>query len=114
MSARDTIADAANTVTGVNVSPRFRQSLKVGDGVVWWVRREREAGGFGWVDTWQVFIALPQDMPAAEKWLTDTMPELVEALDTELFVTAAEPIEFRPAGINPINGVAVTGTRPAD
>lgn len=113
MSSRDDIA-AAMTATGlVNVTSRYRQSLKPGDGCVRFAGMAQASNRFGWVTTWQVWVALPQDVAAAEEWLDANMAVLVAAFDTEVIVTAVTPAELL-LGHNAVNGVIFEGTRATD
>lgn len=110
MTTRTDIAEAASLVAGVSVTPYFRQSLKSGDGFVRLASRARGDNGFGWVDTWEVWLAIPQDVVAAEKWLEANLQDLIDELDDELVVTNAAPAELAlPGGV--INGLIIAGTR---
>ena len=110
MSTRTEIAAAASAVAGLNVSPYFRQSLKSGDGFVRLASRVRGDNGFGWIDTWEVWVALPSNVPDAEKWLETHLEDLMDSLDTELVVTSAAPAELALPSTN-VNGLIVAGTR---
>ena len=112
MSARDELAAAATALDGVSVSEQYRQSLKAGDGFVKWNGRTRGDEGLGWIDTWQVWIALPQDVGAAEKWLTAHLEPLISVLDDVLVVTSATPAELLLSA-KPTNGLIIEGTRPS-
>lgn len=112
MSARDELAFAANAVTGVSVTGHYRQSLKPGDGFVKWNGRNRDDSGLGWMDSWQVWLALPQDVRSAEEWLTEHLEPLIAVLDDVIIVTAATPAEL-VLGAKPTNGLIIEGTRPA-
>lgn len=110
MTTRTDIAAAASLVAGVNVSAYYRQSLKSGDGFVKLASRARGDNGFGWVDTWEVWLAVPQDVVAAEKWIEANLQDLIDELDDELVVTNAAPAELvLPGGA--INGLIIAGTR---
>lgn len=113
MSARSEIAAAASAVTGVNVSPYYRQGLKTGDGFVSLVSRTRGDNGFGYVDTWGVFVAIPQDVKAAEEWLEANLTPLMDALDAEIVVQTASPDTFTLRDGVATNAVNITGTREA-
>jgi hypothetical protein len=112
MSAQDEVAAAASTVTGVDVTAHYRQSLKTGDGFVKWEGRTRGDEGLGWIDTWQVWIALPQDVKSGQAWLTEHLEQLIDAIDDVLVVTAAAPRELL-LGSKPTNGLIIEGTRPS-
>lgn len=105
---RRAIASAAS-IPGVRVSPFFRQTIKVGDGMV---RLERAdfPNRLGGVKTWQVLIVLPQDIGAAERWLDLKIPALTAALDDELTLASVVPQELvTDAGKVPV--VVLTGKR---
>ncbi|KAA1424314.1 hypothetical protein [Nocardioides antri] len=109
---RAEIAAAANTVSGINCSPYFRQSVKPGDGMV---RRERTnyPNPFGGIVTWQVIVALPQDLAAAEKYLDEHLPDLVEAIQESLVVTSTTPQQLAlDTGAVPV--VVIEGHREED
>ena len=110
MSTRTEIAAAA-TLDGITkVTPNYRQTLKAGDGFVRLASRARGDNGFGWVDTWEVWIALPQNVPDAEKWLEEHLDDLMASVDTELVVTRAAPAELAlPNAV--VNGLIVAGSR---
>lgn len=109
-ATRTAIADAASTVTGVTCTPYYRQSLRPGDACVRLARRDRDASRLGWIDTWQVWLALPQDVAAAEAWLDAHMADLVAALRPELVVTSIAPAEL-VLGANTVSGAVIEGAR---
>lgn len=110
---REAIATAASTVTGVKCSPYYRQSLKPGDACVRLQVRTRSANGFGYVNTWQVWLALPQDVAAAEKWLDTHSDALEEALAREFIggVQTITPAELVLGNGATTNGVIYQGAR---
>jgi hypothetical protein len=110
MTARDEIAAAASTVAGVNVTPYYRQNLQAGQGFVRLHAKARDNSGFGWMDTWQVWLALPQDIPTAEAWLDDTTPALIEALSPVLVLTTVTPSTL-VVDANSVPGVVIEGAR---
>lgn len=114
--SEDTRADlvtSANLVDGIEkVTPHYRQDLKPRNGFVKWGGRVRDDSGLGWIDTWQVWIALSQDIKTAEKWLEDHLDQLVASIDVELVVTSANPAEML-LGDKTTNGLIIEGTRPA-
>lgn len=110
MTTRAEIAAAATLADVTNVSPYYRQTAKTGDGFVELISRARGDNGFGWVDTWGVWIGLPQDVKAAETWLEEHLGDLMESIDGALTVTTAGPAN-RVLGGQVSNGVSITGTR---
>lgn len=88
---REALAAAANTVDGVHCTPYFRQSVKPGDAMVRLDRMTRDTSGFGFMVTWQVVVALPTDLSAAEKWLDANTDSLVAAIGEEMVVTTVMP-----------------------
>lgn len=90
LAVRQAIADAAGTVTGVKVEPRFTPVTKVGTGCVRLDRTEYP-NRFGGVDHWQVIVCLPQDLTEAEKWIDDNRLALYTAVREELVVTSITP-----------------------
>lgn len=112
MTTREDIAAAASTVDGVNITPDYRQTLKVGEGFVKWNGRVVDDSGLGWIDTWQVWLSVPQDRAGGEKWLTEHLDALLDALDAELVVTAALAADL-VLGSTSTNGLIIEGMRPA-
>lgn len=108
--AREAIAQAATTVEGLNVTPYFRQSLTPGSGSVRLLTRTRSDNSFGWIDTYQVLIALSQDVRTAETWLDAHVSDVCAALAPELNVQTVTPLVITTDS-NPVNGVAIEGTR---
>lgn len=109
MSTREDIATAMNATGLVKVKPYYRQSLRPFDGFVKWNGQDQGSERIGYVNRWQVWIALPQDVVAAEKWLEQNLSTLVEALDTEVIVTSATPAEL-VLGDNSVNGLIIEGS----
>ncbi|GAA1977523.1 hypothetical protein GCM10009798_43430 [Nocardioides panacihumi] len=110
---RQVIAAAASTVTGIDCEPSYQQSLTPGDGFVRLAVSNRADNGFGFVNTWQVWIALSQDVATAEEWMDDHLSEVIDALDPVLLITSATPSELILAGGASINGLIVEGARAA-
>lgn len=113
-ATRQEIAQAATVPGVVNCTPRYRQSLKPGDEFVKLGQRVRASNGFGYIDTWQVWLALPQDIGAAEKWIDDHLDALVAALnDARVFLRDVETVT--PAelvlGAVAVNGLILEGAR---
>lgn len=112
MSVRDDIAAAASQTADVEIVSYYRQTLTSGYGFVKWARRDRDDSGLGWIDTWQVWVGLPQDVKASEKWLEGHLAELVSNVDEELVVTVVSPAELVLDG-GSTNGLIIEGTRSA-
>lgn len=110
---RQAIAAAVGSVPGVHCTPNYRQSLKPGDACVRLQVRTRAANGFGFVNTWQVWLALPQDVAAAEDWLDLHGPQIEEALNAEFIggVRTVTPAELVLGNGNTTNGVIYEGAR---
>lgn len=108
---RAAIAAAANTVTGINCKPYFRQSTKPGDACVRLAAHARSENGYGFMDTWQVWLVLPQDLLTGEKYLDDHMDTIAAALSAELVITTVTPADL-VFGTNPVNGAIFEGVRP--
>lgn len=112
MTVREDIATAASSVAGVNVTPYYRQNLKVGSGFVRLDARTRPDNGLGWLDTWQVWIAIPADIEAAEKWIEGKQDALLAALDAEMIVSSLTPSDLT-IGQTTTPGIVVSGVRGA-
>ncbi|MBC7269899.1 MAG: hypothetical protein H5T76_14495 [Streptomyces sp.] len=114
MSAVDraAIAAAASSVDGVNVTPYYRQSLRTGSGFVRMGPRNRPSNGFGWLDTWEVWIAAPADIEAAEKWIESKQDDLLAALDAEMLVSSLTPSDLT-VGQTTTPGIVISGVRGA-
>jgi hypothetical protein len=110
MGTRQDIADAASTVIGVNVTPYYRQSMKPGDGCVSLLRMEQDDTRFGYMERWAVTIALSQDLKSAEEWIDTHADELIEALSTQMVVTAMMPMTLVMDSGN-VPGLVVEGSR---
>lgn len=116
MSAADrqALAAAVSTVDGVTCTPYYRQALGPGQGMVRLARTEPAANGFGHVNTWQIWIGLPQDMTAAEMWIDDHAQALLAALKRELVGTRATPAELVITPGSPaVYGLVLEGSRGA-
>ena len=112
-AARAELADAVSAVTGVNCKPYYRQSLKPGDAFVKLASRSRSANGIGYVATWQIWLALPQDLVAAEKWLDEHGPAIEAALEREFIggVRTVTPADLIVGAGTATNGVIYEGAR---
>jgi len=109
-NVREALAAAANTVDGVKVSPRFRQYARPGDGSVRMAGLVRDAKGFGWIATWQVWVLAHEDLSAAEKWMDERAVELAEVLSEHMVVASVAPQQLNVGG-KTIACVVIEGTR---
>jgi hypothetical protein len=109
-ATRQAIADAAKTVTGIKCTPNYRQLTKPGDACVRLANRARSENGYGFMDTWQVWLALPQDLVAGETYLDAHIDTIIGALSDQLVITTVTPADLL-FGQNPVNGVIFEGVR---
>lgn len=97
---RELLAIAASTgVGGVNTQPYFVQTTAAGLAFVRLDRIEYQRGyatGF-----WSIVVQLPTDRAAAEKYLEQWVPEMVESLSAEMHVLTVTPqdIDFGSGAI---------------
>lgn len=80
---RSEIATAASTVADVNVSPRYRQVSKAGQGFIKLARIEypdRIARVNGGIAFYEMFIVLPADIAAGEERAEELEPLLRNAI----------------------------------
>jgi hypothetical protein len=109
---RATLAAAAGEVPGVvRASAYYNQNLAAGEASVRLSRTVPADTGIGWIDTWQVWVALSQDVVSAEKWIDAHLDELVAALEHELVITSITPTEIVVPGGTAVNGLIVEGAR---
>jgi len=90
VTAREDIAEAASTVAEINCSPYYQLATKPGTAWVEWARVDYP-NKFGGEAYWTVFVVLPSDVKAAEKWIESHINALVAALNRELVVTTVRP-----------------------
>lgn len=116
MGVREDLATAASTVPGaaggpnVKVSPYLRQTAQPYQGFVRLQAKTRDDTGLGFMDTWQVWILLPQDVAAAEKWIETNHALLIAALSPHMVVTTLTPSQLvLDSGTVP--GVVIEGAR---
>lgn len=110
MTSRADIATAASSVTGVSVTPYYRQSTKPGDGFVSLIGLDPDAAGIGYMERWAVTVVLSQDIPTAEKWIESNVDSLLAALEQQLVVTAVVPttLSFDTAQVP---GLSIEGSK---
>lgn len=109
---RTNIAHGIGGLAPIPVYDRYTQSLQPGHAFLKWNGRTRDDSGLGWIDSWQVWVALSQDVATAEEWMDIHLDELIAAADTELVVTSVDPAELI-LGASQSNGLIITGTRSA-
>lgn len=107
MTARADIAAALSGVAGVNVTAYYRQSLKAGDGFMRLAVRNRPENGFGWIDTYEAWLAVPQAEADAERWLEANLTALCTAASTVAIVTSATPSELALSSSVVVSGVII-------
>lgn len=114
MSVRQEVADAASLIDGISVTPYYRQSLKAGDGFVRLGQRGRDGSGIGFLDTWEIWLAVSQDVASAEQWLETNLDDLLVSLGSAMYVTTVTPTELViGTGGASVPGVIIAGTREA-
>lgn len=113
-AARAAIAAAASTVDGIDVKPTYRQSVKAGDGMVRWERGFPAENGFGYMDVWQVLVAVPASSPDAERFLEDHRAPLIAALNPELVIVGIRPAEIVFDSGTTAPGFVIEGIRPTE
>ena len=109
---RTELAQAVNGTAGIKCSTHYRQSLKAGDAFVRFASRGRDGSTLGYADTWQVWVALSQDVTTAERWLDEHLDEVCEALTPVLNLNTTTPAELALGG-NTVSGVIFEGIREA-
>ena len=103
---RQDVANAA-TIAGItNITPYYRQSLKVGDGFVRLASLSRDDSGFGWVSKWEIWIATPTEFVAAETWIDTNLIQVLDAINTVALAAEATPTELI-MGTNSVNGIII-------
>lgn len=109
-AVRQAIAAAANTVEGITCSEYYWQTAKAGAAMVRFENTDYTVP-FGGVSTWAVWVLVPTNIAAAEKWIDTWVPALVAALDkTVISVTRATPQMFVFES-GQVPGVSIEGTR---
>lgn len=114
MSSRTEIAAALSTVEGLTAYPYRTADISPGTA---FLRLERidYPNDFGGINHWNVVLILPQDGgDAAEKYLEDKLPLLLEALRGHLPVTSVQPTRLDILGVGVLPCVFINGHREAD
>jgi hypothetical protein len=111
---RAAFAAAANGVLGdKRCAPYYRTTTRPGDAWVSFARRDRDDTGFGYMDSWEIRVALSQDLATAEAWVDEHSDDLADAIATELVVTAVVMVTLvTDTGNTP--GLIIEGVRPHD
>lgn len=109
---RTAIATAANAVLGEKrCAPYYRTSTRPGDAWVSFARRDRDDTGFGYMASWEVRVALPQDLATAERWVDENSDDLADAIAQHLVVTGVVMVTLAfDTGNTP--GLIIEGVRP--
>lgn len=76
------------------MSPNYRQVTQAGQGYVFWAGMTRDSSGFGYMDTWQVIVGVPQGMAAGETWISARLDALTAALEAVAVVTRVAAAEL--------------------
>ena len=107
---RQALADAVSSVPDINCTPYYRQSMRSGDACVRLAASNR--ANFGRINTWQIWLVIPQDMGQAERWLDEHIDALCAALDPEFIqgVQSVTPSELILGAVS-ANGVVIEGAR---
>jgi hypothetical protein len=90
VTAREEIAEAASTVTGVDCYPYYRLLSKPGQAYVELLRIDYP-NKFGGEAYWGVVICLPADQAAAQAWVEEHQQALFTACGEALEVTQLRP-----------------------
>ncbi|HSX66670.1 hypothetical protein [Nocardioides sp.] len=117
MTSRDVIAGAINNAgipgaagATVNVTARYRQTLTPFEGFVRLARKAIDDSRLGFMDTWQIWLALPQDVATAEEWIDNHGDALLAAVNTE-----ATALDLTPSVLvldaNSVPGIVITAAR---
>ena len=92
--------------------PSYWQISKPGHALVRLDNMTRDLSGFGFMATWQVQIALSQDIGQADQWIDAHAGDLIAALSPEMVVGRLEPIEL-VLDTGKVPAVLIEGTRAA-
>ena len=111
-AVRALLAAAANSHLGANrVTPYYRQSTTAGWGWVSLGARNRDASGFGFMDTWEIRLVLSQEIAKAEKWIDQHSDALAAAISNELIVTSLTPAVLNLDTKTTVNALIIEGVR---
>lgn len=108
---REHLAQAARSVPGVRgAAPYYTQTTTPGHVFVRLDRIEYP-NPFGGLWHWNVVLVLPQDMAAAEKYLEQVTPDLVNALQEHLVIREVLPQRLSISGVGELPCVFINGHR---
>lgn len=112
---REAIRDAVITVADVaNCSLYWRQTLGPGEAMIRLARTESDDSGFGYINTWEVWVGLGQDPVSSENLLDNIGPALLEAVEPVLARPSLTPSELVPMPGGPaVYGLIIQGARAA-
>lgn len=113
-AARAAIAAAASTVPAVTCQPYPMPSTNPGSAFVALARTARSANGFGYMTTWAVFVTLPQDRVAAEKFIDTNATAVADALSAALVVTSITPTDLVLDGLGTVPVLVFEGARESE
>lgn len=114
MTTREEIAGAVNVVDGVEVTPYYELVSAPGQG---WVERLRTEypNKFGGEDYWGVVVVLPVELKAAQLWVDEMQPRIVNALQGSAIIVSAVRPQFIPVPDNQsIRALVIEGHREAE
>lgn len=111
-TARDDLSAAATTVPDVTCKPRYWQISNPGDALVRLDALARDDTGFGYLATWQVQVALSQDLAEAETWIDAHIDALTDALTDVMVVTLVQPVDL-VLDTGRVPALLIQGTRAA-
>jgi hypothetical protein len=114
-AVRQALADAANTVAGVDVVPYFRQAYEPGQGSVR-LDRVEYPNRFGGVAYWWVIVAVGSDLADAEAKADTLAPALVAAIDAAnvMVVQAARHTQVTLPDGSGVPAVVIEGFRESE
>jgi hypothetical protein len=111
MSFRDDLAAAISAVDGVGKCTAYhRQTTTPGEAMIRLDRRVRDDSGFGYLNTWQVVVILPQNLATAEKWIDTHGDALMDAARAHMVVLSLTPGQL-PVDTSLVPCVVLEGVR---
>lgn len=107
---RADLAAAASTVEGLQGHAYFLQTTEPGN-VLIRLERVEFPNPFGGVGHFNVVLILPQDQAAAEKYIEEHVPGLIEAVEPHIVVTSYVPQQLEIKGLGILPTVFINGHR---